>query len=545
MPRFKPRKIEVTLMARPNLSVPPQHWSYKKLEELVKRGHIVGYPIFFFQGAKTYSRGEIADILKKVLQRIRREGDVPGPDDLYTIRQLVAEFEPELKKKKVKTDLGYTQIQKLRNKKLKKRLSKTGRRFTYNGSSTTGYVRELEAKTSAFNENLVFNASRDSAHFHISLSANEEDLSQVTPGVHEFALGDKFLASVDKYSLELDHKVRNGRYDLISILGYTGGSSFSQGLTIGNLNLEGANFSLQDKKGQYDLVFGRTQGATPDQLIALHGQRKVKKNLLIHLQSVGALYHPESSTGSTGRSDDILLGIGAETSLRDIALLFEANSQKGGGYGSYLQASYQLGSRTELLGEIRHYENLNFDYNSPNVYAGVSGGDDNLDRGFSLEVNYNIRDDLIYTIQGDSSFNGSLGDLVYVYQEFAYDPEWISFSASYEREWTDNNFNHITSLRCSKKWTDTFKTSIDWSRDLIDGSGSDNARFSTSYDIIKDIVSVTANLTNKHSDSGRSLSQQFGLNWNKSAIHFLSMQLSLTTPDASRNSAEVNFLMKF
>lgn len=546
LPRFSPGDLPKTLIAKPHRLVPPQHWSYRQLSTLVREGHITGIPLFHFQGGKSFTRGDIARILKTLLKNIRKAERVPDPDTVTNIRWLIDEYEPELKALKVNTHFGFTEVEKIKSKNLKKKFNTTKKKRSYfSGSSTSAIAHNLNEKNSDLSQNIVINAKVRSAKFNLNASATEQDLAGTEAGVREFKTGDKFLTSVDKYSMELNHKINQRRYGMKSIFGFTGGSSFSQGLTIGNLNLEGANFAMSSASETYDLIGGRTQGTNPDEILAFHTQKKLKENLLVHIQAVGALYHPASNTGATGISGDSLLGMGVEGNYKGYAYLMEMNFKRSNGSAFYIQSSKSINDKLELVGELRHYNKLTFDYNSPNVYSGISGGDDSSDRGLGLELTYLINDEMTLVHSADTSFNGELGDFIYSYNEFDFSKDWGTVNLTYEREWVEARYNHITSFRFSYDFTEAFTSSVDWSREKIDGAGSDSTRLSLSYDALKDILSLTSTISNRHSSSGRNLSQQFGINWNRSASQFLSMQVTLGTPDSSNNSAELNFLVKF
>ena len=542
---LKPATPVKKMLAQPAAVVPPQHWAYQQLFFLAQRGLITGQPLYNFLGGRTYTRGEVAQIIKAVLVQVNKGEEVLNPDNAHILQLLISEFQPELDALKVDTRLGYAELQKIKNKVLLKEREGTGRNYVVSGSSTTSYTRQLEEKNYDLKENLILNGRSRNSTLHLSLSGKDADFTQTEAGLREQRVGGKYLVGLDNYSLEMNNKLGKKRRDLKTILGFTGGSSYSQGVTVGNLNLEGANFSLGGGKNIFDFVAGRTQGEDPDEVAAFHVGHKFNDNLTLHLQTVGAQYDPSGSTGAKGIQGNALGGIGLEGTHKETHWMLEMSMKSSEGSGYFLQVDRMLGKNLELNFLARQYDHFQFDYNSPIVYSGISGGDDSTDHGVGLNATYQVDEFISLTMTADSSFEATQGDLLYLMEEADYSKGPWGLSATYEREWVEERYNHITSLRVERKFTESLKAAIDWSRELVESAGSDNSRLSMTHDFIKDILSFTANVSNRNSSNGRNLSQQFSVNWNRNAFEFFSFQTTWSVPDSSKNSAELNFLMKF
>lgn len=534
-------------VARMSTYLPPQHWSYTSLSELVKYKLIHGVPIFHFQGGKTFKRGEIAKLIKKSIEDIKKGTSVPERHLLTHLITLSNEFAPELRKLKADVDLGYISLHKIKDASIKaEKLSRQHKGWNWSGSNTAGWVNEIENSVANWDDNLVLNAVKGNSKFNISITGRKENLTETSPGLREFDVGDQGIVGVDKYSLEMEKHFSDQKVQLYSILGFTGGSSFSEGLTVGNLNLEGGSLTgnYRDRR-EFDVVLGRTQGDLADELFAIHLKERYRENIVFHVQGVGALYHPESTSGARGLRNDHVLGLGAEITLRDYLFSMESSSQRGGNSAHYIKLNRTFLNKIDLNLEYRHYDGINFEFHSPDVYSGISGGDDVLDRGLGFESEYQLREDLLIVFNGDSSFDGVSGDFLYLYQELNYEKDKYSGSIAYEREWNENLYHHITTLRLGCDWAPTFKSSLDWSREYVDGAGSHSTRLAFVYDYLKDIISTTYSITNRHSDSGRDLTQQLGWNWNINMDHFMSIQSNFSVPDKSSNTIEASYLLKF
>lgn len=533
------------LKARPYAKMKPQHWVYDHFTILVQEGYLKSQPIFFFKGGKTFNREELTNLLKVCIEETTKGSRIPASHIKRIFQDLIREFKPELKQKKIELDFGYSQTHAIRESILKKRNEKKPNKVQLSGTSTTGYTHDYELRDSQFTNNTVFDISKNKTNFNLSITSNEVDFTETEPGIREMRVGAKVITAFDKYVLEDERTFWNEQLSLNSEFGFTSGASFSEGLTVGNMSLEGVNFSgVLNKDQYYDMTIGRTLSKDADKLMAMHFSDLIHEKFRYHIHGAGALYDDNSTSGSAGISDEVLFGFGVELSYKDYEIAHESVVQKTK-FSHYLRAAKVFFEKLELNAELRFYDGVSFEYSSPDVYAGISGGDDVEDRGFALEGDYLIIEGLNYIFAFDSTFNGPSEDLMYYYQEFAIQKKIAEVNLSYEREWLDRAYNHISTFRVSKKWTESIKSTLDWSREKVEGVGSESVRVSNLYDAIPDILSFSSSYTNRYGDSGRDLSQQYGVNWTQSLNHFFSFQLNLSDPDATSNNFEINYLYKF
>ena len=545
--QFKPRHIIVKtkLLSRPHSRVSPQHWTYKHFSDLVRSGYIKNIPLFFFMGGKTFNRGDLAKFTKEMVERLVKGERIPDPQSRKKIKELLAEFQPELKEMKTEVLFGYREMYAIKDSYIKNKMKQSSSHWGFSGSSTSGYTDEFEKQTNNWNNSVVVNINRKKTIFNMGFTTNEVDLSETTPGLRETKIGKSSIIGLDKYSLEDERSFMDKSAKLATVVGFTPGMSFSEGLTVGNMSLEGASFSVfRDERDSFDLLIGHTQGQDADKLLAIHYSGKIEEKFTYHLQAAGALYDDNSTGGVAGKQDDALYGFGMEFFLLETELNYESVLHRTRS-SHYLRGSRSFKDILEISAELRYYDGVSFDYNSPDVYAGISGGDDVFDRGFAIEGDWQYRPNMNYIFNFDTTFNGPLGDLIYFYNELAITHEHINTNISYEREWTDLGYNHISTLRLSRDWSSSFKTTLDWSRENVDLVGSDSVRISGIFDAIKDILSFSMSYSARNSDSGSDVTKQFGINWSKSLSHFFSLQMSLADPDASTNNVEVNYLYKF
>jgi hypothetical protein len=525
----------------------PQHWVLKDMLFLVREGVVTGLPSFFFSGGKSWTRGEISILLGKVLDKMERDGADPKREVLESLRRLIKEFQPELGSLNVEQTLGFGDLWKIREQKKKTSSAQEGSEEDWDvfGSSTSSWTHALSTDDGDWKENLNVGVRKGEVKAEATLIAQQEATSPFEVGLREFRLGGRTKGILDKYALTWDRDEEKLGY-LKSIFGYTGGSSWSKGLTVGNLNLEGANFLLDiNEDERLEWVMGRTQGDNADRLMALHYKKATNENLTWMLQGVGAWYHEASSSGARGLSDETVWGAGLEWSDDRLDAVTEVGFSARGGWGGFAEVQYPISDWGELYWNGRHYDKFEFDYHSPEVYRGISGGDDVNEQGTGLDLDAEFKEKYGLTFSLDSSFGGSAGRLYYGYAELNSEESWADVNVSFEHEWSRLWLNKITTFRLSRSFESGWRTSLDWSRDKVDGEGSHSTRVALYWDAIREVLSFSSSLSNRENSSGRNLTQQFGANWNLTSSQFFSVQTTFSRPDSSDNSAELNYLLKF
>jgi outer membrane usher protein FimD/PapC len=180
------------------------------------------------------------------------------------------------------------------------------------------------------------------------------------------------------------------------------------------------------------------------------------------------------------------------------------------------------------------------------VYGGISGGDDNKEMGFSLEIDSPIRDDLSLNLILDSSFNNEDdNDLLYAFLEGVWEHEVVDITGSYEHEWTEFFRNRISTLRLSRRFENGLQASLDGAYETVDDEDSRSARLAFNWDYVPDILSFSGSFNHRHTETSSTVSEQLGMNVSISRNHFLSIQSTFNQPDRSDDLLEINLLIKF
>lgn len=528
-------------------TVPPQNWVLKEMLALVNEGVITGVPPFFFQGGKSWTRGELAAILGNVFEDMEREGADHNRGVIESLRRLRREMNAELNQLNVEQQLSYSELWQIREQKKKKdkELVDQDRDWGISGSSTSAWSQNLSTDDGVWRENLNVAMRKGDVKADVTLLAQQEATEPFEVGLREFRFGGRAKGILDKYSVTWDKEDEKlGR--LQSIAGFTGGSSWSKGLVVGNMNLEGTNFLWDlNAEERIEWVTGRTQSVNADKLSAIHYRKVHDENLTWMLQGVGAWYDDASSSGARGLKDESVWGGGVEWFDDHFEGSFEMATSSRGGYGAYAEALMPISHWGELIWNGRHYEDFDFDYHSPQVYSGISGGDDIQEKGMGVEASGVFDEKYGVVLALDSSFEGASGRLYYAYGEASLEESWADFSLSFEHEWSRLHLNRITTFRASRSFDLGWRASLDWSRDKVEGEGSDSTRLAVYWDALQEVLSFSSSLSNRHSSTGRNLTQQFGVNWNITSYQFLSLQTTFSRPDSADNNAEINYLVKF
>ncbi len=529
--------------ARTEQLLPPRHWAYGHLAKLAASGELPGQPAFFFKGGKTFKRGEIAVLLSDLVQSIKKSRRVPPPDALRLLRELVAEFNPEITALKGDGDLGFLAVRKVEDSSERARLGRLDG-FTAHGTYALGLNRQLEKKSSSWTQNMVVNAGRQGTRLNLSVTAEPLEPGS-SPGLREFAAGGEAIAKLDKYSLEVLRETKS-QLQLSSLFGFAGGGSYNEGLTVGNLNIEGASVSgKQPESHEFDLGFGRTQSEPSDLVGSAHYAHFLSKDAKLHAQVLGSRFD-DVNAATFGHASLGAFGLGFEGVFHDISILGESSLLSNGGSGLFLSASWVFTGNRALTLHGRRFDGLNNPYDSPPLYSGISGGDDVDDRGAGFELTLQPVKDITWTMRGDSAYNPAAGQLFYMANEAEAKKELGDLSLGYEREIAAQQQNYIFHTRVGRAWLrKLLKTSMDWSRDRVDGAGSTTTRLTAAHDLLPAVLSLSASLTYKDTASLNSLSQQYGVNWNIRAAQFLSLQAGFNSPDAKNNKVDLNYLLKF
>ncbi len=78
--------------------VPSDHWAYQSVKELVEKGYMSLYEDNKFNGDKKVSRYQLAKVINKILNNIKRGQVATDEEDVLTLKKLATEFRSELVK---------------------------------------------------------------------------------------------------------------------------------------------------------------------------------------------------------------------------------------------------------------------------------------------------------------------------------------------------------------------------------------------------------------------------------------------------------------
>jgi hypothetical protein len=110
--------LKPSFAENPFRDVPPDHFAYKAINQLLENGLMQGYPDGTFKGRRVLSRYEFAVILAKILAKIEAEKEVGKPSQLsadttFILDKLSSEFSTELDMLGVRVDSLEKRVEKV------------------------------------------------------------------------------------------------------------------------------------------------------------------------------------------------------------------------------------------------------------------------------------------------------------------------------------------------------------------------------------------------------------------------------------------------
>lgn len=90
--------------------VPENHWAFEAVDDLAKRGLIIGYEDGMFKGDRVLTRYEFAEVVHRAIQRAK---EINAPID----GRLVDEFKPELLRFEVEQNGKLERVHALKSNK--------------------------------------------------------------------------------------------------------------------------------------------------------------------------------------------------------------------------------------------------------------------------------------------------------------------------------------------------------------------------------------------------------------------------------------------
>ncbi len=144
----------VPAFANPFADVPANHWAYDAVNKLAQAGIVEGYQDGSFQGGKTVTRYEMAQMISKAM------GKTMNADQKATVDQLSQEYAAELEAMGIKVD----GVQKQLNDQVKVSGDARVRYFNTEDSRDTTEYRARVSFDGKINDNLKFNARLSSGN---------------------------------------------------------------------------------------------------------------------------------------------------------------------------------------------------------------------------------------------------------------------------------------------------------------------------------------------------------------------------------------------
>ncbi len=77
--------------------VPPTHWSYREFHELAGEGLVTRYPAFDFLGGRVFTRSELAEVTGDIVRLLNEKPELATVQRVERVKKLIAEFETEMK----------------------------------------------------------------------------------------------------------------------------------------------------------------------------------------------------------------------------------------------------------------------------------------------------------------------------------------------------------------------------------------------------------------------------------------------------------------
>jgi hypothetical protein len=362
------------LQDRPEQQVPPGHWSYKAFHTLATEGVILKYPAFDFLGGRVFTRGEMADLTADLLRALAEKPALATASRVEVAGRLVAEFEPEMKAAGLPTEVPKATQPVEPPKPAPKRIRAFGS-DVHTATITEGNGNDTYTRT------LDMNLEGDWFAAKLAGSMDTKSNDGVDRHTGDLFIGDRLSWQATERYFEafgqaglpwLQGRVRAG--DMRN-------TTFASGLVLGASDIDGFRGSLR-ASGSYELLAltGHAGGGTD--VAASRASVSLFGNAL-----VAGLHGARIEAGSDAKSGD-LVGLSLFYTDKFVDAWMEFADDLDHGSGLFLRGIFHYHHNLQFQADLRNYHHLLIDENSPPIYAGISGGQDEDDRGLVLRSVY-------------------------------------------------------------------------------------------------------------------------------------------------------------
>ena len=371
------------LQDRPEQQVPPGHWAYKAFHQLATEGVTLKYPAFDFLGGRVFTRGEMADLTGEVLRALAEKKELATAARVELARKLLAEFEAEMKAAGLPTEVPEPTQPVEPAKPPPKRLRVFGS-DVHTATITEGNGNDTYTRT------LDMNLEGDWFAAKLAGSMDTKSNDGVDRHTGDLFVGDRLSWQASERYFEAFGQAGLSWLQGRARVGDMRNTTLASGVMIGASDIDGFRGSLR-AQGAYELLAltGHAGGGTD--VRAVRASASFFGNSL-----VAGLNAARIEAGDDARSGD-LAGASLFYTDKYADVIAEFADDLDHGSGLFLRGIFYYHHNLQFQADLRNYHHLLIDENSPPIYAGISGGQDEDDRGLLLRSVYSPMSQLSFT----------------------------------------------------------------------------------------------------------------------------------------------------
>lgn len=376
---------------RQDMQVPPGDEIYRLFYGLARDGLIRRYPHFHFNGGRTFTRRELAEVVADIIHELNRRPSLATPERLAQVRRLIEEFGPELRR--LGADLSLPpEIRPAAPPPEGVAPEPTeAERFPLRlfGSDITTWSLTEGKGNDSLSSLLDFNVEMV-APVHLFRAEMVGTLGDRGFGDRRRHTGD--IAFSDRYVFDLSERYvefflpREVADDVFaeSKIGDLRNTTYARGLMLGAVDPDG----YQLKAGIPGTLRTQSLWGKTDDNTAVFGSRAEAQLI----DTGGAVDDTQLSVGLSAADVDARekarrgFAYGTDVSLRSnfVDLEAEAVDVEESGRGLFAGATVFYSPDLNFFAKYRNYRRLLLRVNNAPIYEGLSGGDDEDDE--SLQV---------------------------------------------------------------------------------------------------------------------------------------------------------------
>ena len=345
--------------------VPPTHWSYREFHDLAGEGLVTRYPAFDFLGGRVFTRSELAVVTGDIVRLLNEKPELATAQRVERVKKLITEFEPEMKIVGLPRDLPEPAkpVQPAAAPpKGVKTFGSDVHTITINKDHADTYTRTLDmnfegdwwasklAGTMDTKPNAGVDHRRGDAFFtdRLSFISTErwfDAFGTVTPGLSgRLRMGD----------------MRN--------------TTFASGLLLGAANIDGFRGAARWQDWLDGVV---VEGHSDKGSSVIAGRGAV--TLLAGSLSIGL--EAADIDASSSLRGGTLAGPSIFYTDTFVDAWLELVDDRDAGSGAFARCIFYYHHNLQFQADLRNYRDLAIDENSAPIYSGISGGQDEDDRG--------------------------------------------------------------------------------------------------------------------------------------------------------------------